>query len=890
MDRDNAAIKIEQIYNENLSKEEFEQKVINIPKLLDKYDGKYDKLINAMNRKYGDTKSSEETVKKEKIQEKELEAVNDKAEKKAAPEKVKTLEPINDKAVKKAALAKEKADKKEAVVKLKAMKKEAIAKEKERKRVAILEAKTLRAEKDQDAKLTAAKVKAESDERGLLAKTKMLEREKKNKIIKAQKIVENKKMKEVAIKTAKIQQESQKSSIGVENVEVGLKNEKAKNTKNEKMAIKLQAHIGTAKAKLKENTKIKAKLDKDLAEITKRNKVLDKKLDAVKKNSSESTKSLVKLVKEVSQLNEKTLNDKNARKQMEVDLGKESQRLQETKIKTEETLKKRKIAIGESEIAEKLLQDKEIKYQAEVKPRVEAERKLKAEEGITHKISIQLKKIQLETKSLEEKIKSNATNRVAVEKELKVQQDETENLHIENDNGRIEIEKLFDQSHQDQEKLEEIKSKLEEFQAEHKEAEKVAVNVLQRREEIEIKLKSFKDATEKMIDSADKEEILAKEAEIKAEEDRKKTKKLHSEYSGLKERYSAAKKRLEIAKKTKQEIEKLVLEEARIRRDLIQKTNKERKSIEEAMEKLEEQNKQKLEAQRRSKEEIRKRKSTEIVLKEETERWIAAMSEVGVETLAREDAERKEIIETRAHANMAAKANEMKQSRLGEEQKAREAIAGHKKAQEEEGRLIKERNNFEKQIEENENKRKRAIRIAERESSNSLNAEERILAEKRAMDKARADVKKKAEARERREREERANEEFEESEKRRIRMELEQEISVELERLKGEEDKMTAKEYLLARVDVKGHLIDLNIIGRSKSKKDDLQMINGLDSGLEERLNLVGINTLEQISKMSEDMSDEVNDAIEHFPGRIRRQGWVQQAKVILEDSLLSNI
>ncbi|MGY8703514.1 MAG: hypothetical protein ACKVGY_04195 [Candidatus Poseidoniales archaeon] len=369
-----------------------------------------------------------------------------------------------------------------------------------------------------------------------------------------------------------------------------------------------------------------------------------------------------------------------------------------------------------------------------------------------------------------------------------------------------------------------------------------------------------------MIDSADKEEILAKEAEIKAEEDRKKTKKLHSEYSGLKERYSAAKKRLEIAKKTKQEIEKLVLEEARIRRDLIQKTNKERKSIEEAMEKLEEQNKQKLEAQRRSKEEIRKRKSTEIVLKEETERWIAAMSEVGVETLAREDAERKEIIETRAHANMAAKANEMKQSRLGEEQKAREAIAGHKKAQEEEGRLIKERNNFEKQIEENENKRKRA------------------------MDKARADVKKKAEARERREREERANEEFEESEKRRIRMELEQEISVELERLKGEEDKMTAKEYLLARVDVKGHLIDLNIIGRSKSKKDDLQMINGLDSGLEERLNLVGINTLEQISKMSEDMSDEVNDAIEHFPGRIRRQGWVQQAKVILEDSLLSNI
>jgi predicted flap endonuclease-1-like 5' DNA nuclease len=232
----------------------------------------------------------------------------------------------------------------------------------------------------------------------------------------------------------------------------------------------------------------------------------------------------------------------------------------------------------------------------------------------------------------------------------------------------------------------------------------------------------------------------------------------------------------------------------------------------------------------------------------------------------------------------------MKQSRLAEEQKTRDAIASHKKSQEEEEKLIGERDNFEKQVEEDEKKRKRAIRIAERESANAVNAEERILAEKRALDKARVDVKKKIEARERKEKESRAKEEFEESEKKRVRRELEAEISEELERLKGEENKMTAKEYLLARVDVKGHLIDFRIIGRNKGNKDDLQAIKGLDAGLEERLNLIGISTFEQISKLTDEHADELNEAIEHFPGRIRRQGWVQQAKVILEDDLLSDL
>ena len=49
-------------------------------------------------------------------------------------------------------------------------------------------------------------------------------------------------------------------------------------------------------------------------------------------------------------------------------------------------------------------------------------------------------------------------------------------------------------------------------------------------------------------------------------------------------------------------------------------------------------------------------------------------------------------------------------------------------------------------------------------------------------------------------------------------------------------------------------------------------------------------DALRKISKMNDDIADVLNDAIEHFPGRIRRQGWVQQAKVIIEDNLFNTL
>ena len=94
---------------------------------------------------------------------------------------------------------------------------------------------------------------------------------------------------------------------------------------------------------------------------------------------------------------------------------------------------------------------------------------------------------------------------------------------------------------------------------------------------------------------------------------------------------------------------------------------------------------------------------------------------------------------------------------------------------------------------------------------------------------------------------------------------------------------MAKEDYILARINIKAITIDFEVIGEANGHTDDLQQIDGIDEGLERRLNTLGISTLSQISKMDDDMSDVVNDAIEYMPGRIRRQLWAEQAQILLE-------
>ena len=93
---------------------------------------------------------------------------------------------------------------------------------------------------------------------------------------------------------------------------------------------------------------------------------------------------------------------------------------------------------------------------------------------------------------------------------------------------------------------------------------------------------------------------------------------------------------------------------------------------------------------------------------------------------------------------------------------------------------------------------------------------------------------------------------------------------------------MSKEDYILARVAIKSVTLDFEKLGDSEGLKDVLQQIDGIDHGLEMRLNTLGISTLKQLSRMDDDLSDDVNDAIEYMPGRIRRQLWSEQAKILL--------
>ena len=92
------------------------------------------------------------------------------------------------------------------------------------------------------------------------------------------------------------------------------------------------------------------------------------------------------------------------------------------------------------------------------------------------------------------------------------------------------------------------------------------------------------------------------------------------------------------------------------------------------------------------------------------------------------------------------------------------------------------------------------------------------------------------------------------------------------------------KEAELQRIKERSKNIDFDILGtESADEKDDLKTIKGVGPFIEEKLNALGIYTFSQISKMTSDLEDQVNEAIEFFPGRVKRDEWAKQAKDLLD-------
>ena len=65
------------------------------------------------------------------------------------------------------------------------------------------------------------------------------------------------------------------------------------------------------------------------------------------------------------------------------------------------------------------------------------------------------------------------------------------------------------------------------------------------------------------------------------------------------------------------------------------------------------------------------------------------------------------------------------------------------------------------------------------------------------------------------------------------------------------------------------------------SNKEDLTRINGIGPYIEQKLNVIGIYNFEQISKLEEADIRVLTELIDFFPGRIERDDWVGQAKLL---------
>jgi predicted flap endonuclease-1-like 5' DNA nuclease len=159
------------------------------------------------------------------------------------------------------------------------------------------------------------------------------------------------------------------------------------------------------------------------------------------------------------------------------------------------------------------------------------------------------------------------------------------------------------------------------------------------------------------------------------------------------------------------------------------------------------------------------------------------------------------------------------------------------------------------------------------EAEAKVKAETELKAKKAAEEKARAERKASKEA---------AALAQSDAEQRLAKME--EQMAAKMEEMEKKMEGLSKKEAELARISAKAEFIDFKTLGVAKSsEKDDLKKMKGVGPFIEEKLNALGIYTFLQISKMTPEIEEQVNIAIEFFRGRVRRDKWVLQATKLHE-------
>lgn len=72
-----------------------------------------------------------------------------------------------------------------------------------------------------------------------------------------------------------------------------------------------------------------------------------------------------------------------------------------------------------------------------------------------------------------------------------------------------------------------------------------------------------------------------------------------------------------------------------------------------------------------------------------------------------------------------------------------------------------------------------------------------------------------------------------------------------------------------------------SVSGTTHSGQDDLKKIKGIGAVIAEKLHALGYHRYEQIANLSEEEKEHIEESLT-FPGRIERDGWVEQARQLL--------
>lgn len=100
----------------------------------------------------------------------------------------------------------------------------------------------------------------------------------------------------------------------------------------------------------------------------------------------------------------------------------------------------------------------------------------------------------------------------------------------------------------------------------------------------------------------------------------------------------------------------------------------------------------------------------------------------------------------------------------------------------------------------------------------------------------------------------------------------------------AEADLSVKQQAAIARVQARAAELDFDVIGTADgTERDDLKIIKGIGPFIETKLNALGIYQYEQIANFTSEIEEQVNEAIEFFPGRVKRDDWTGQAEKLAE-------